>query len=332
MEKSTDDSGILDGDLTRYAYFPIENPELEKLFIEQRSLMWVPDDIDFSTDRASWYKLDDDTKNYIKFLLALFAQLDGIVNENLVRNFKEETRALAKECGLFYAYQEAIECTHNETYSKLIKSFVGDAVEQKKCLNSINSFPAIRKIAEWSATYMHRKFSLLERIIAFACIEGIIFSSAFAGIYWIKRRNILHGLTQANSWIARDEGLHTRFAVTLYHHIVDVWKIFPPLDAKSAHTIIRSAVDVTEEFTRTAMNVDLVGLNADDMVAYVQRTSDVLSTSLGYGNIYNVESPFDWMAIITLPNKTNFFESKVSEYAKENRQEEGFVFDLNAKF
>lgn len=295
--------------------------------------MWTLSDLDFATDRADWYRLDENTKEYIKFLLALFAQLDGIVNENLVKNFKEETRELAKECGYFYAYQEAIECTHNETYSNIIKSFVGDPVQQQQCLNSIKHFPAIRKIAEWSAEYMDRTvFSLLERMVAFACVEGIIFSSAFAGIYWIKRKNILHGLTQANEWIARDEGLHTRFAIALYHHMVRIWKTHPPLSIERVHTIIQSAVNVTADFTRTAMRTDLVGLNADDMVKYVQRTADVLCDSLGYDMIYNVQSPFDWMAIISLPNKTNFFESKVSEYAKEATTEEGFVFDLNADF
>lgn len=324
--------GVLDGDLTRHAFLPINYPNLEKFYQEQKSIMWVMTDIDFSTDRADWYKQDHNTKEYIKFLLALFAQLDGIVNENLVRNFKEETRDLAKECGYFYAYQEAIECTHNETYSNLIKTFVGDVEEQHKCLNSIKSFPSVRKIAEWSVKFMDRSTSLLERLVAFACIEGIIFSSAFAGIYWIKRRNILHGLTQANSWIARDEGLHTRFAVALYHHMVSVWNTTSPLTNEQTSKIIKSAVDVTEDFTRTAMNTDLVGLNADDMVKYVKRTADVLSESLGYAPIYHVESPFDWMAIISLPNKTNFFESKVSEYAKEKQTEEGFVFDLDAKF
>lgn len=323
---------ILDGDLTRFAFLPVENPGLEKYYHEQKSLMWVATDIDFSTDRQDWYKLDDKTKEYIKFLLSLFAQLDGLVNENLVRNFKEETRDLAKECGWFYAYQEAIECTHNETYSGLIKAFIGDPEEQLRCLNSIKNFPSIRKIAEWSAKYMDRSYSLLERLVAFASIEGIIFSSAFAGIYWIKRKNILHGLTQANSWIARDEGLHTRFAIALYQHIVSIWRKFPPLSTNQVHRVIRSAVEVTEDFTRNAMRTDLVGLNADDMVKYVQRSADVLSESLGYPPIYGVQSPFDWMAIISLPNKTNFFESKVSEYAKEKVTEEGFVFDLDAPF
>jgi ribonucleotide reductase beta subunit family protein with ferritin-like domain len=172
---------------------------------------------------------------------------------------------------------------------------------------------------------------LLERLVAFACVEGIIFSSAFAGIYWIKRRNILHGLTKANEWIARDEGIHTRFAVSLYHHISDVWKKAAPLDTDRVHSIIRSAVDVTEKFTREAMNTHLVGLDANDMVRYVQCTADVLASSLGYENIYNVTSPFDWMVVISLPNKTNFFESKVSEYAKEDGDGE-LVFDLETKF
>lgn len=321
----------LDGDVSRFAFLPIKNQDLITLFEEQRRLMWTPTEIDYAGDRKEWYTLDNPTKTYIVGLLALFAQLDGLVNENLILNFKQETRELAKECGYFYAYQEAIEVTHNETYSNLIKSFVGDPEEQDKCLNSIKNYPAIKKIAEWSVFYMDRSLPLLERIIAFACLEGIIFSSAFAGIYWIKRKNILHGLTQANSWIARDEALHTRFAVALYHHMTKVWRISERLTTERLHDIIKSAVNVNEEFTRSAMKSDLVGLNADSLVQYVKRMGDNLCEMLEYENIYNVSSPFDWMVTISLPNKTNFFESKVSEYALAPKVEDD-IFDLDTPF
>lgn len=324
-------SSVLQGNLNRFAFLPIENPGLDKYYQEQKNLMWTVKDIDFANDRFQWDRLDDDTKHYIKFLLSLFAQLDGLVNENLVRNFKVETSEFSKDCAKFYAYQEAIEWTHNETYSFLIKTFIRETAEQNRCLNSIESFPAIRKIAEWSVVWMDPALPLLKRIIAFACIEGVIFSSAFAGIYWIKRKNVLHGLTKANEWIARDEAIHTRFAIALYHHITKVWKKQAALEQSEVHALIRSAVDVTEEFTRTAMNTDLVGLNADDMVKYVKRTADVLAGSLGYDQIYGVESPFEWMAVISLPNKSNFFETKVSEYSKEADGGE-FVFNLDEPF
>jgi len=332
MDQNVEEIIFSDRDLERFAFLPIENPELDEYYQEQKNVMWTTTDIDFSNDRSQWDKMDPDSQQYVKFLLFLFAQLDGIVNENLVENFKEETGKFSKDCSKFYAYQEAIEWTHNETYSSLIKTFIRDPEEQLRGLNSIKHFPSIRKIAGWAKSWMSKDRPLLERLVAFACIEGVVFSSAFAGIYWIKRRNILHGLTQANEWISRDEALHVRFAVALYHHITKLWKKTDALPETKVHQIIKSAVEVTEEFTRNAMNCQLVGLDADGMVDYVKRAADVLSESLGYGCVYNVENPFDWMAIISLPNKTNFFESKVSEYAKESKTEDGFVFDLDADF
>lgn len=314
----------------RFAFLPIENPGLDIYYQEQKGVMWTAQELDLSSDRGDWDQMDKDSQHYIKFLLFLFAQLDGIVNENLVENFKKETSAFSKDCSKFYAYQEAIEWTHNETYSLLIKTFIRDPKEQTQGLNSIKHFPEIRKIAEWALSWMSKDRPLLERLIAFACVEGIIFSSAFAGIYWIKRRGKLHGLTKANEWIARDEALHTRFAVALYHHITEIWKKAKPLDGESVHAIVKSAVDTTEEFTRSAMNVHLVGLNADDMVKYVQCTADTLCSSLGYAPLYGSENPFEWMAIISLPNKSNMFESKVSEYGRET--DENFVFDLDTAF
>jgi len=320
-----------DAELERLAFLPIQDPKLDEIYQDQKNIMWTITDIDFSSDRSHWDRLDDDTKHYIKFLLGLFAQLDGIVNENLVENFKKETSAFSKDCSKFYAYQEAIEWTHNETYSFLIKTLIRDEEEQKRSLNSIKHFPAIKAIALWAKSWMSRSRPLIERIVAFACIEGIIFSSAFAGIYYIKRRNVLHGLTKANEWIARDEALHTKFAVALYHHITSIWKKTEALPESRVHNIIKSAVDTTEEFTRTAMNTHLVGINADDMVSYVKCTADTLCESLGYNAPYSVPNPFDWMTIISLPNKTNFFESRVSEYGKETGGET-FDFDLDVEF
>lgn len=318
-------------DFTELAFLPIKNPYLEKLYQEQKNVFWGANEIDYTHDREHWDRLDEPSRQYIKFLLYLFAQLDGIVNENLTENFKRETSVFAKECSMFYAIQEAQEWGHNETYSLLIKAFIRDPEEQSRGLNSIQHYPAIKKIADWSFAYMDSSIPLLERIIAFTCIEGVIFSSAFAGIYWIKRRNVLQGLVKANEWIARDEAIHTKFGIALYHHITSVWQKIPALAEKDVHRIIKSAVDTTAEFTRTAMNCNLVGLNAEDMVKYVECTADRLCTSLGYSPIYSASNPFDWMLIIALPNKVNFFEAKVSEYARE-QGDGGFVFDLNTPF
>lgn len=323
-------------DFTDLAFLPIKNKVLERLYQKQKNVFWTAQEIDYTNDRSHWDRTTDSVRHYVGFLVKLFAQLDGIVNENLTENFKRETSVYAKECAMFYAIQEAMEWGHNETYSLLIKTFIRDPVEQVQSLNSIKHYPAIRKIAEWSFSWMDASRPLLERVIAFTCIEGVIFSSAFAGIYWVKRMNILHGLTKANEWIARDEAIHTEFGVALYHHLTTVWRKFELLDEQRVHEIIRSAVDTTEIFTREAMNVNLVGLNADDMVAYVKTTADALCQSLGYSSIYNARNPFDWMMVISLPNKSNFFETKVSEYAREGGEdadEDGDErFDLTVPF
>lgn len=325
-------------DFTDLAFLPIKNKGLESLYQKQKSVFWTAQEIDYTNDRSHWDRTTDGVRHYVGFLVKLFAQLDGIVNENLTENFKRETSVYAKECAMFYAIQEAMEWGHNEAYSLLIKTFIRDPEEQIRSLNSIKHYPAIRKIADWSFSWMDATRPLLERVIAFTCIEGVIFSSAFAGIYWVKRMNILHGLCKANEWIARDEAIHTEFGVALYHHLTDIWRKFDALPETRVHEIIRSAVDTTEIFTREAMNVELVGLDADDMVAYVKTTADALSVSLGYAPIYNTVNPFDWMVVISLPNSTNFFESKVSEYAREVTEwddmdiDTGDTFDLKAPF
>lgn len=320
----------MDENLTRLAFLPIDNPGLEKYYQEQKKVFWTAQEISFTGDRDQFESLDENTKNYVKPIIFLFAQLDGIINENLVNHFKKETSALAKECGMVYSIFEAMEWGHNETYSTIIKVYIRDQEEQQRGLNAIANFPAIRKIAEWAFKWMESSSPLIERIVAFACIEGIIFSSAFAGIYWLKRKNILPGLCKANEWIARDEAIHTRFAVALYHHITSIWSKEnggqPSLPQEKVHSIIKSAVDVTEEFTRSAMNVNLVGIDANEMVDYIKCTANSLSSSLGYSNIYKIDNPFDWMAIISLPNKTNFFEGRVTEYARDGGD---FVFDLD---
>lgn len=324
----------LSGDLTRYSFFPIKYPKLIEYYHKQKSVFWIAQEIPLAGDRNDWDKLDNDTKSYITFILSLFSQLDGIVNENLVENFKKDTDEY-KECRMFYAIQEAVECTHNEAYSLFIKAYIRDPEEQIRSLNAIHNYPEIAAIAKWAFEWMKPDRPFLERLIAFACIEGIIFSSAFAGIYWIKRKNILGGLTKANEWIARDENYHTEFPVALYHTITlgqmtihD--QTLPALPEGRVHEIISSAVDVTEKFTRNAMRNELVMLNSDDMVGYVKCTADHLSKSLGYNPIYDIDNPLTWMVVISLPNKTNFFEGIVTEYSRQNGQDEDdYKFDLD---
>ena len=311
----------------KYSFLPIAYEGLEHFYQTQKNVFWTPAEIDFSNDRNDWDNLDDSTKTYIKFLLFLFAQLDGIVNENLVNNFKKETSEFCKEIGFFYAIQEAVEVIHNETYSIMIKTFIRDLKEQNEGLNSIEHYPEIKKIAEWAFEWMDSSKPLGERIIAFMCIEGIIFSSAFAGIYWLKRifPGKLNGLIKANEWIARDEGLHVRFGLEMYKtSLKHSW--IKPVSQTQVKSIIKSAVEVTEYFTRNAMKVHLVGLTSDSMVQYVYSVADYWCNKLIHKKIYNVDNPFDWMLTISLVNKSNFFEVKVTEYARQ-KHDENFNFN-----
>nr|QBK85707.1 MAG: ribonucleoside diphosphate reductase, beta subunit [Marseillevirus LCMAC101] len=315
---------------SQYSFFPIKHSILESFYQRQKAVVWTPQELDLSRDRSDWDALDEGTRKFIKFILFFFAQADGIVNENLITNFKQQT-SFFKEATFFYSAQEYIETIHNETYSILIETFIRDREEKMRGYNAIKHYPSIKKIADWMFEWMDSGRSLTERVVAFACVEGIFFSSAFAAIYWIKRRNILQGLCKANEWIARDEALHTEFAVALYHELTnEASPRFSRLPEDVVHSIIKSAVDVSENFVREALQVDLIGMNADDMVNYVKCTADVLSMSFGYDPIYKVENKFSWMAVISLPNKSNFFESKVSEYAKQS--EADFTFDLDADF
>jgi len=335
-------SEIGEEDFSKYSFLPIKYPVLIDYFERQAAVVWTTEEIDCLGDRDEWDKLDEGVREFIKFILFFFAQADGIVNENLIRNFKEETSEY-KEASYFYASQEFIEVVHNKTYSMLIEAFIRDRDEKDKAFNAIAHYPSIRKIANWMFEWMDPSKPLTERVIAFACVEGIFFSSAFAAIYWIKRKNILKGLCKANEFIARDEALHTEFAVALYHVMTmkqqyhesgsknsKIPKCHDLLSESRVHEIISSATDVSEEFTRNALRVDLVGMNADDMVSYVKCTANKLSESLGYSKLYNVDNPFNWMAVISLPNKSNFFETKVTEYARQTKSQ--FEWDLDTPF
>lgn len=313
-----------------YSFFPIQYPQLESFYQRQKQMFWTPQaDVDMSGDRDDWDKLDGGTKNAVKFVLCFFAQLDGLVNENLIDNFKRETSRY-KEAQYFYAAQEFIEVIHNETYSLLIDTFMRDEKEKDMAFNAINSYPAIGNIAKWAKQNMNPSIPLTERVIAFACLEGIIFQFNFAIIYWVKRRNILNGLCESNSLIARDEALHTEFAVVLYIVISNILKHYPEVNNSKAHEIIKSAVSLAEDLAKAAVPEDLIGINADDLIKYTKCAANSLSTAFGFGKIYDVENPFIWMAVISLPNKTNFFERNVTEYAKQS--EGDFTFDLDTEF
>ena len=316
-------------DLSKYSFFPIKYHTLENFYQRQKDMFWTPAEIDFRTDRLDYEMLDENSREFIKFILLFFSQADGIINENLIDNFKKETSCY-KEAGHFYAAQEFMEVIHNETYSMLIETLIRDPEEKAKAFNAIKYYPSIRKIADWIFEWMKNDRPLMERVIAFACVEGMMFSGAFAAIYWIKRRNILKGLTKSNEWISKDEGLHFEFAIELYRVMTRPEEKHEPLSEKRVYEIIGSAMNATEDFTRHALKVDLIGMNADDMISYVKCIANNLSESLGYRKLYEVENPFDWMAVIGLSNKSNMFETVVSEYARVG--ESNYEFKLDSEF
>ena len=315
-------------DYSKYCFMPMRYKKLISFYERQRDSFWVPSEINMSGDRKDWASLNENERRFLTFVLAFFAQADGIVIENLISNFQKETSEI-KEANAFYCMQNAMEMIHNETYSLMIDTFIQNLDEKNKALNAIDNYPSIKKIADWMMVWMRSDAPLLERVIAFACVEGIFFTSAFCAIYWIKRSNKLKGLCKANEFIARDEALHTEFAIALYHHYTSVTKTINLLSQDTVHSIIKSAIAVSEEFVTDALKVDLIGMSTKDMIQYVKCAADYLVTALNFEPIYNVENPFDWMTLITLTNKTNFFEDTVSEYSKTKSD---FTFDLTVDF
>lgn len=322
-----------------YAFFPRHNNSLHSLYEELRDSFWVPSEINFSPDRDDWERMANETdeatlrrnKGILKFIehiLAFFAQADGIVNENLLENFQRETGRI-KEARDFYSMQVANETIHSETYSLSIETLIRNTEKKQRMFQATRNYPSVKCIAKWIEEYMNPATkSLLERVVGFCCVEGVLFTSAFCAIYWLKKYKIFRGLWKANEFIARDEGIHTRFGIALYTgYTTKGFVVFDgdeyttltsaKLSDETITQIISSAVDVASQFIRDALKVELVGLSSDDMIKYVQSTANTLAKDLGVASrIYDVENPFDWMAVISLPNKTNFFEDDVSEYAK----------------
>jgi len=311
-----------------YSFLPIRYPTLNHFYNLQRRVIWHPEHIDYYGDRDDWDSLEEGPKRLLSFILFFFSQADGVVNENLIENFKKQTSKY-KEAKNFYSVQEFMETIHNETYSNLIEAFIRDEDEKKRGRNAIKNIPSIRKIYLWMNKWMNKKIPLLQRVVAFACVEGILFSGAFAPVYWIKKTNKLKALCKANEWIARDEAIHTAFAVALYLLIVRLGDQ-AKLAEEAFHQIIKEAIEVSEEFIRDAIQVELIGLTSEDMISYVKCVADNLCKEFGYDAIYNVPNGCEWMATISLPNKTNFFEAHVTEYAA--GEDKDLTFDVDADY
>ncbi|MCK8142254.1 ribonucleotide-diphosphate reductase subunit beta [Flavobacterium sp. I-SCBP12n] len=300
---------ILQENKNRFVIFPIKHHDIWEFYKSMEASFWTAEEIDLSQDLNDWNnKLNDDERYFIKHILAFFAASDGIVNENLAENFVNEVQYA--EAKFFYGFQIMMENIHSETYSLLIDTYVKDEAEKDDLFNALEVFPAIKKKADWALKWIESD-SFAERLIAFAAVEGIFFSGAFCSIFWLKKRGLMPGLTFSNELISRDEGVHCDFAVHLHnHHLIN------KVPKERIRSIIVDALNIEREFITESLPASLIGMNAVLMTQYLEFVADRLLVELGCDREYNTSNPFDFMDMISLQGKTNFFEKKVAEYQK----------------
>ena len=316
---------LLTPDDKRFVMFPIAHQDIWEMYKKQVDCFWRAEEIDLSKDMNHWLSLSEQEKYFISMILAFFAASDGIVLENLGSRFMNEVQV--SEARAFYGFQIAMENIHSQTYSLLIDTYIKNPEEKDKLFNGIENFPCIKKKADWAQKWIgDKRSSFATRLIAFACVEGIMFSGAFCSIYWLKKRGLMPGLTFSNELISRDEALHTEFAILLYK------KLLKKVSKAKVHEIIKEAVAIETEFICDALPCRLIGMNAELMTQYIQFVADRLAVQLGYDKIYNVNNCFDWMQMISIEQKTNFFESRVSDYALANKTVSDDVFEFNEDF
>merc|ERR1719413_338116 len=292
----------------RWVLFPIEYPAVYEMYKKHEASFWTAEEIDLAQDAKDWDTLTDQERYFVKHILAFFAASDGIVLENLGARFYTEIQI--PEARAFYGFQMAMENIHSETYSLLIEQYIRDPVEKDQVFDAIHTMPAVEEMAKWAVQWMNEENSFAERILAFACVEGILFSGSFCAIYWLKKRGLMPGLTFSNELISRDEGLHAEFACLVYSMLQN------RLPEAIVHDLIRGAVAAERAFISDALPCDLIGMNSEMMTKYIEFVADRLLTSLGHPKIFESQNPFDWMELISLQGKTNFFEKRVGEYQK----------------
>ncbi|KAH7679544.1 ribonucleoside-diphosphate reductase subunit M2 protein [Dioscorea alata] len=292
----------------RFCMFPIKYRELWEMYKKALASFWTADEVDLSCDVQHWETLLDSEKHFISHVLAFFAASDGIVLENLAARFLKDVQI--PEARAFYGFQIAIENIHSEMYSLLLETFIKDPKEKHMLFNAIESIPCVAKKANWALDWIESSTSFAERLVAFACVEGIFFSGSFCAIFWLKKRGLMPGLTFSNELISRDEGLHCDFACLLYRLLVK------HLSWQKVHKIIHDAVEIEIEFVCDALPCDLIGMNSMLMSQYIRFVADHLLVSLGCQKKYNVDNPFEWMEFISLQGKANFFEKRVGDYQK----------------
>merc|ERR1712037_568468 len=301
-----------------------------EMYKKHEASFWTAEEIDLSQDNKDWDSLTDAERHFIKHILAFFAASDGIVLENLAAQFSTEIQI--PEARAFYGFQIAMENIHSETYSLLIEQYIRDPAEKDMVFDAIHTMPAVRDKAQWAVQWMNRDRSFAERLVAFSAVEGILFSGSFCAIYWLKKRGLMPGLTFSNELISRDEGLHAVFACLLYGSLQR------QLPEHVVHDIIRGAVEVERRFICEALSCDLIGMNNELMTRYIEFVADRLLTALGHSKLFDTVNPFDWMELISLQGKTNFFEKRVGEYQKAGvmtpaaGQEDGKGFSLDVDF
>jgi len=325
LHKDDLEEPLLQDNPNRYVLFPLQDMDIWAMYKKHVASFWTAEEIDLSEDAKDWVKLSDDEQYFIKHVLAFFAASDGIVLENLMENFGVQLQLPEARC--FYAFQAAMENIHSETYSLLIDTYVEDPKEKDGLFKAMHNMPAIAAKAEWAIKWMCKEASFAQRLVAFAAVEGIFFSGSFCSLFWLKKRGLMPGLTFSNELISRDEGLHTDFACLLYG------KLKKKLDVSVVHEIIEDAVKSEIEFVTEALPVNLIGMNAGLMSTYIKFVADRLLHALGYTKLWRVQNPFDWMQMISMQGKTNFFEKRVGEYQRANvlgeKEEIGFMLDCD---
>jgi len=331
LEKS---DPLLQENPQRWVMFPIKYPGVWEMYKKHEASFWTAEEIDLSQDAKDWDGLTDGERHFIKHILAFFAASDGIVLENLAAQFSSEIQI--PEARAFYGFQMAMENIHSETYSLLIEQYIRDPAEKEAVFDAIRTMPPVQKKADWAVQWMNKENSFAERVVAFAAVEGILFSGSFCAIYWLKKRGLMPGLTFSNELISRDEGLHAEFACTVYGMLQH------RLPEDVVHDIVRAAVEVERGFVCEALPCDLIGMNSELMTRYIEFVADRLLTALGHTKLFGASNPFDWMELISLQGKTNFFEKRVGEYQKagvmssvanrEDGREEARGFALDVDF
>ena len=315
---------LLIPDDDRFVVLPVKYQDLYQMYKSAVACFWTAEEVDLSKDLTDWVKMTNDEKHFISLILAFFACMDGLINENLAVRFFNEVQN--SEARLFYGFQMAIEGIHQEVYANLIDTYIKDKTEQKKLFNAINTYPCVKKKADWVKKHISADTTFAERLVAFICVEGIHFSGAFCAIYWFRSKNLLQGLCFSNELISRDEALHTEFGVALYK------KLKYKLKQDQIHEIIKESVAIETEFICEALPCRLIGMNSVLMTQYIQFVADRVCLQLGYDKIWNVSNPFSYMETISIERKSNFFECRVSEYALANKEQNGDIFEMDSDF